>query len=159
MAAYSQLTSQSQVKFQHSVPYMGIPANNQVIISDRVNFFSFQLKQKDVTELLARADDLASQNKSYQEVYTAMAHSLGEAWKDLNTQLEYRKMLLDQSIAFHQSALQVRGVNTLRPRQNGRRFSDDTFKHIFFKENVRISIKISLKFVPKGQINNIPALV
>ena len=49
--------------------------------------------------------------------------------------------------------------NTLRPRQNGRRFADDTFKHIFLNENVRISIKISLKFVPKGPINNNPALV
>ena len=50
-------------------------------------------------------------------------------------------------------------LNTLRPRQNGRRFADDTFKRIFLNENVRISIKISLKFVPKGPINNIPALV
>lgn len=66
-----------------------------------------------MTELLSRADDLASQNKSYQEVYTAMAESLGEAWKDLNAQLEYRKMLLDQSIAFHESANQVRGTSTV----------------------------------------------
>ena len=50
-------------------------------------------------------------------------------------------------------------INTLRPRQNGRRFADDTFKRIFLNENVRILIKISLKFVPKGPINNIPALV
>ena len=49
--------------------------------------------------------------------------------------------------------------NTLRPRQNCRHFADDTFKRIFLNENVRISIKISLKFVPKGPINNIPALV
>ena len=49
--------------------------------------------------------------------------------------------------------------NTLRPRQIGRLFADDTFKRIFLNENVRISIKISLKFVPKGRINNIPALV
>ena len=49
--------------------------------------------------------------------------------------------------------------NTLRPRQNGRHFADDTFKHIFMNENVRISINISLKFVPKVLINNIPALV
>ena len=49
--------------------------------------------------------------------------------------------------------------NTLRPRQNGRRFTDDTFKRIFVNENVRISIKISLKFVPKGPINNYPTLV
>ena len=52
-----------------------------------------------------------------------------------------------------------RRLNTLRPRQNGRRFADDTFKRIFLNENVRISIKISLKFVPKGTINNNPALV
>ena len=52
-----------------------------------------------------------------------------------------------------------RRVNTLRPRQNGRRFADDTFKPIFLNENVRISIDISLKFVPKGPINNNPALV
>ena len=50
-------------------------------------------------------------------------------------------------------------VNTLRPRPIGRHFADDTFKHIFLNESIRISIKISLKFVPKGPINNIPALV
>ena len=51
------------------------------------------------------------------------------------------------------------GLNTLRPRQNGGHFADDTFIRIFLNENVRISIWISLKFVPKGPINNIPALV
>ena len=49
--------------------------------------------------------------------------------------------------------------NTLRPRQNGRHFPDDLFKCIFLNENVWISIKISLKFVPKCPIDNIPALV
>ena len=49
--------------------------------------------------------------------------------------------------------------NTLRPRQNGRLFADDTFKRIFLNENIRILIKISQKFVPKGLISNIPALV
>ena len=49
-------------------------------------------------------------------------------------------------------------IITLRPRQNGRHFADDMFKCIFLNENVRISIKISLKFVPKGSINNNPAL-
>ena len=51
------------------------------------------------------------------------------------------------------------GINTLRPRQNGRHFAEDTFNRIFVNENVRISIKFSLKFVPKGPNNNIPALV
>ena len=49
--------------------------------------------------------------------------------------------------------------STLKPRQNGRLFADDTFKRIFLNEDIRISTKISLKFVPKGLINNIPALV
>ena len=38
-------------------------------------------------------------------------------------------------------------------------FPDDIFKCIFLNENVLILIKISLKFVPKGQINNFPPLV
>ena len=37
-------------------------------------------------------------------------------------------------------------------------FADDIFKCIFFIENVWIPIKISLKFVPKGPIDNIPEL-
>ena len=49
-------------------------------------------------------------------------------------------------------------LNTLKPRQNERHFVDDTFKRIFLNDNVRISIKISLKFVPKGPIIIIPAL-
>ena len=50
-------------------------------------------------------------------------------------------------------------INTLRPRQNGRHFADDIFKCILLNENVLIPNKISLKFVPEGPINNIPALV
>ena len=49
--------------------------------------------------------------------------------------------------------------NTLKPRQNNRHFPDDIFRCIFLNENVWISIKISLKFVPKGPINYFPALV
>ena len=49
--------------------------------------------------------------------------------------------------------------NTLRPRQNGCHFADDSLKCIFVNENIWIATKISLKFVPKGPINNIPALI
>ena len=42
---------------------------------------------------------------------------------------------------------------------NGRHFPDDIFKCIFLNENVWIAMKISLKFVLKGPINNNPALV
>ena len=56
-------------------------------------------------------------------------------------------------------AINSNDINTLRPRKNGRRFADDTFKRIFLNENVRISIKIFLKFVPNGPMNNNPVLV
>ena len=49
--------------------------------------------------------------------------------------------------------------NTLRPRQNGRHFADVIFKCIFLNKNVWISLKISLRFVSKVPIDNIPALV
>ena len=64
-------------------------------------------------------------------------------------------MLAGRLCAEHFSA----PINTLRPRQMAAIFLDDIFKCIFLNENVLITIKISLKFVPKGQINNIPALV
>ena len=50
-------------------------------------------------------------------------------------------------------------VNSLRPRPNRRYYADDIFKCIFGNENELISPSSSLKFVPKVQINNIPALV
>ena len=59
----------------------------------------------------------------------------------------------------HSWTAQSIAINTLRPRQNGLHFADDIFKRIFLNENIWIPIKISLKFVSKGSINNIPALV
>ena len=54
---------------------------------------------------------------------------------------------------------QYANLKILRPIQNGGNFADGHFKCICLNENVWISIKISLNFVPKIQINNIPALV
>ena len=54
---------------------------------------------------------------------------------------------------------QPQWVNTLRSRQNRRHFVDDMFECIFLIENVWIPIEISMKFVPKGPINNIQAMV
>ena len=50
-------------------------------------------------------------------------------------------------------------IITSRPRENDRHFPDDILKCIFLNEKVWIFIKISLKFVPKGPINNILVLV
>ena len=51
------------------------------------------------------------------------------------------------------------GLNTFRPRQNYRHFADDIFKCIFLNENVWISLKISLNYIPKVPINAILELV
>ena len=45
------------------------------------------------------------------------------------------------------------------PGQNGCHFTDDIFTCIFVNEKSCIRIKISMKFVSKGPIDNNPALV
>ena len=56
-------------------------------------------------------------------------------------------------------AANVNVFNSCPPGQDGHHFTDDIFKCIFVNEKLYILIKISLKFVPKGPIDNNPALV
>ena len=49
--------------------------------------------------------------------------------------------------------------NTMRQRQDGRYFTDDVLKYIFVNEKVWILVKIPLKYVARGPINNIPPFV
>ena len=48
-------------------------------------------------------------------------------------------------------------LNTSRPRQDGRHFPDNIFQCIFLNKNILIDV--SMKFAPKGPMNNIPVLV
>ena len=50
-------------------------------------------------------------------------------------------------------------VNSSFPWPNGRHFAENIFRCIFANEKFCILIKFSLKFVPKGQIDNNSALV
>ena len=50
-------------------------------------------------------------------------------------------------------------IDSLWLRQNSRQFPHNILKCIFLNENIWILINISLKFIPKCPINNIPALV
>ena len=50
-------------------------------------------------------------------------------------------------------------VNTRRPIQSGQHLGDNFFKCILLNENEYILIQFSLKFVPKGLINDKSALV
>ena len=69
------------------------------------------------------------------------------------------RLMLHGSSYFFTTETITKCLNPLRPRKNGRHFADDTLNRIFLNETVRISIKISLKFVPQGPINNNSALV
>ena len=50
-------------------------------------------------------------------------------------------------------------LNLSLPGQNGRHFTDDIFRCILGNEKFYVLINISLNFVPKGPIDNNPALV
>ena len=66
-----------------------------------------QNKQLPVEELLAQADQMVATQEHRALVYSAMADSLGSAWRDLNRILEERKILLDLNYTF-QEHYQVR---------------------------------------------------
>ena len=61
--------------------------------------------QSPVEELLNQADQLIASQKPKAEVYSAMAESLGQAWRDLNAQLETKRVMLQHSVAFHRSVV------------------------------------------------------
>ena len=48
----------------------------------------------------------------------------------------------------------ITSINTMKSKQNGRHFVDDTFKLIFLNKIKSTFIQISQKYVPKSSINN-----
>ena len=70
------------------------------------------------------------------------------SWRRTNPKIKIAYNYIPRCVSLH----------TLRPR-NCRHFADSSFKCIFLNENAWISFKISLKFIPKFRIYNIPALV
>ena len=65
-----------------------------------------QDKQSPVEELLRQADQMILTQQPRAEVYSAMAESLGAAWRDINNIMEERKVILGINLAF-QGHLQV----------------------------------------------------
>ena len=84
---------------------------------------------------------------SYLMIVIILTKNEFRVWHDYHRFINYGMLLF-----FHT-------LITLRPRQNGRHFAGDIFKCILLNKDVWIPNKISLKFVPKGLINNIPSLV
>ena len=98
-----------------------------------------------------------------QQAYQASSHevcySILNGLASLSLPYRQQQQWLVWTIWTSLSAVREKAVNTLRPRQNGRLFPDNVFKCIFLDESVWFAIKISLQFVFKVWINNIPALV
>ena len=118
-------------------------------------------------ELLARADSQAGapENRSYHDVYAAMAEALREAWNDLNAQLDHRKALLDQSIAFHESAVNFSHRMTSAQTQfaqgaTGGVSDVDTARRMLQQHNdLKKSKKIVSKTLEKKYTNSLKYLV
>ena len=66
----------------------------------------------------------------------------------------YSNAILQVVVLTYKSIRHFTVIDTLISKQNVRRFADDTFEFIFMNENAWISIKISPKDLPKGQIKN-----
>lgn len=49
---------------------------------------------------MRQADQLIATQRPRAEVYTAMAETLGQAWRDVNQLLERRKEILDKNVLF-----------------------------------------------------------
>ena len=126
--------------------HFGNATHNISAISSRGQSYSSGCDQKTLTKPLKRAWDL-----SHTICVSIWWHKGALLWKYSNPEHTQADVMRYGNYRCN--------FNTLKPRQNGRRFPDDIFKCIFSNENVWISIKISLKFVPKGPIDNFPALV
>ncbi|KAK0410881.1 hypothetical protein QR680_005377 [Steinernema hermaphroditum] len=75
-------------------------------------------KESQVEELLARADHLVTEQKDSDiVVYEAMAESLGNAWKELNRQLQMRGYLLADVRKFYDLASHHQKISTFISQQ------------------------------------------
>ena len=79
-------------------------------------------------------------------------------WLKLKMPLKSERTL-QPSLYCYCDLMLLKASQHIEAETNGRHFADDIFKCIFLNENVWIPIKISLNFVPKGPINNIPTMV
>ena len=91
-------------------------------------------------------------------IYTKIAAILKNSRTQISTNGCIPRQLAISVIVWLQMVNSI-WLNTLRPIRSRRHFADDSFRYICLNENIWISIKISLKFIAKGPIDNIPALV
>ena len=77
-------------------------------------------------------------------------------WRQKTTIREMSCMLITN---LYLSFILENDVNSSPSGQNGRHFADDILRCLFVNEKFCILIEMALKFVPRGPIDNNPALV
>ena len=100
-------------------------------------------------------------------IMTTMASqitSLTVVYSTVYSDADHRKHQSSASLAFVWGIHRDRWIPRTKGQLRGKCFhlmtsSWDIFKCVFFNENVWITIKISLTFVPQGPVNNISALI
>ena len=91
---------------------------------------------------------------SFQNLYNQIANSIMNVRTAL---LDHLTNVLFLGVA--NRSYWINSISTLGSRKNGCHFPDNISTCIFLNGGICISLKISLKFVPKFRVNNIPSLV
>ncbi|GFT67998.1 hypothetical protein NPIL_385641 [Nephila pilipes] len=116
-----------------------------------------QTKQSPVEELLRQADDLISTQKPRGEVYSAMAENLGLAWKDLNAQLEQRRQILEQAVAYYTKTEQFSDALDVIKKSVSETFLPNTVESTTsslkrITEERKIVLSCSMRLLTEGQL-------
>ena len=118
----------------------------------RVHYFVHEMDTPDTTNI--------------SEIVTPGVQHIIELWGECPNVPAWVNILCDKikpggesSILIHIPCQLTFCVNSSPHGENGRHFSDGTFRSNFVTETFWILIKISLKFIPKVPIENSPALV
>ena len=120
--------------------------------------FSWEIKTTDppsaffITRIVLPRPGRASRRLFYQKQYCIPCWCKNHFLSDINRGSKNMNTIL-------WVVKKISNIKKLRPRQNGRHYPDDMFKCIFLNDKVQIPIKISLKFVSKSSVNNIPSFV
>ena len=139
------------------IPYIQWPPHSSFLIYQQWNANGCQGgKNYVMIPLTAALDVIITWNAASDKVVTVMIFVIQiNNLQQIQLDTEMKMLSLWQADSFTVSGC----INSLRPRPIRRHFADDIFKCISENENEWISPRISLKFVPKVRINNIPSLV
>ena len=119
-------------------------ACNLIILIRQDQMIAFDLSTRELIEQLAPTIEIISSRK---KIHRSVSR-IDNDWSQMFNDSAYVHAMNTERVTLHVQ------INTLRPKQNGRHCPGDVFKHILLNENIGISIKISLKLLPQGLINN-----